>query len=185
MIDPEEISACIGFDWDEANASKVKGRYGVSTEECEEAFGNAPLAVSDDARHSDRERRHYAMGHTDASLQPLSGSASYVLHMPVAPPATEGWTLTAYDAKGALIPNALDRYQLSDASKLAKNADGSVDIYIRATQPANPAQAQNWLPVAAGQGFEVIWRLIAPKPDAIAGILDGSGWQPPALTAVP
>jgi hypothetical protein len=66
VIDAEEIAACMGFDWDEANASKVQRRHGVSTEECEEAFGNAPLVVSDDARHSDRERRHHAMGHTDA-----------------------------------------------------------------------------------------------------------------------
>lgn len=66
MIDPEEIAACIGFNWDEANADKVLRRHGVSTEECEEAFANAPLVVSDDARHSDRERRHCAMGHTDA-----------------------------------------------------------------------------------------------------------------------
>ena len=30
---------------------------------------------------------------------------------------------------------------------------------------------------------EVMWRLLAPKPGQIPGILDGSGWQPPAITA--
>ena len=26
------------------------------------------------------------------------------------------------------------------------------------------------------------WRLFAPDTGAIAGIVDGSGWQPPAIT---
>ena len=34
---------------------------------------------------------------------------------------------------------------------------------------------------ASGQGFEVTWRLFAPQPARIDGILDGSGWQPPAI----
>lgn len=123
----------------------------------------------------------FAMGYTDRSMQPLNGSTAYVLHLPTAPPVNEGWSLTAYTLNGALIPNPIDRYQFSNASPLTQNADGSVDIYVQDTQPATAAQAQNWLPTASGQGFEVIWRLIAPKPDAIAGILNGSGWQPPAL----
>ena len=36
-----------------------------------------------------------------------------------------------------------------------------------------------------GSWQEVIWRLLAPTPAAIPGILDGSGWQPPAITAAP
>ena len=124
----------------------------------------------------------FASSLTDRSMQPLNGSTAYVLHMTAAPPANEGWSVTVYNVKGALIPNAIDRYQFSNASSLTQNADGSVDIYCQPVQPANAALAQNWLPTASGQGFEVIWRLIAPKPDAVAGILNGSGWQPPALT---
>jgi hypothetical protein len=123
----------------------------------------------------------FAMTLTDGSGQPLAGSTSYVLHVPQAPPAAEGWSLTVYDTKGALIPNSLDRYQFSNASALAENADGSIDIYIQATQPTDASHVDNWLPVAAGQGFEVIWRLLAPEPDSIDGILDDSGWQPPVL----
>ena len=126
----------------------------------------------------------FAMALTDGSGQPLAGSNRYVLHLSQAPPAREGWSLTVYDAKGALIPNSLDRYQFSNASALAKNADGSMDIYIQATQPADASQAQNWLPAASGQGFEIIWRLLAPEPGSINGILDGGGWQPSAPKAV-
>jgi hypothetical protein len=124
----------------------------------------------------------FALALTDHSGQPLSGSASYVLHMPVEPPANEGWSLTVYDLQGFLIPNSINRYQLSNKSKLAHNADGSVDIYLQSSQPTDPAQVGNWLPTASGQGFEVIWRLLAPKPASIKGILDGKGWEPPAIT---
>jgi hypothetical protein len=123
----------------------------------------------------------FAMCLTDGNAKALDGSAGYVAHLPAAPPGGEGWTLTAYDTKGALIQNPISRYQFNQASQLTKNPDGSMDIYFQATQPADAAQAQNWLPVAGGQGFEIIWRLMAPEPDMIDGILNGTGWQPPAL----
>ncbi len=106
------------------------------------------------------------------------------MHLPAEPPAREGWTVTVYDTKGALIPNALNRYNLGAASPLTKNADGSIDILMQPTEPTDAAKTKNWLPVASGQGFEVIWRLMAPQPDAIDGILGGTGWQPPAPTPV-
>jgi hypothetical protein len=86
-----------------------------------------------------------------------------------------------YDSSGALIQNPAGRYQLSNTSPLAKNADGSVDIAVQATDPTDAAKVANWLPVASGKGFQVIWRLLAPRPEAIAGILDGAGWQPPVM----
>jgi hypothetical protein len=103
------------------------------------------------------------------------------MHLTAAPPSAEGWTLTVYDSSGALIQNPAGRYQLSNASALAKNADGSVDIAVQATQPTDAAKVRNWLPVASGKGFQVIWRLLAPRSEAIEPILDGTGWQPPAL----
>ncbi len=122
----------------------------------------------------------FATTFTDTTGSALDGSSAYTMHLPPAPPAREGWTVTVYTTKGALIPNALNRYNLAAASTLTKNADGSIDVYVQATQPTDPAKTRNWLPVASGQGFEVIWRLMAPPPDAIDGILDGTGWQPPA-----
>jgi len=124
----------------------------------------------------------FALSLTDRSLQPLSGSTDYVLHM-TTPPVNEGWTLTVYNLQGFLVPNSINRYQFNNSSKLTRNADGSVDIYLQANRPSNPAQAANWLPTPSGAGFEVIWRLLAPKPNQINSILNGSGWQPPAITA--
>ena len=104
------------------------------------------------------------------------------MHLPSLPPVNQGWTVTAYTLQGFLVPNLIKRYQLNGRSKLTRNPDGSVDIYLQSAEPSDPAQVANWLPTPAGQGFEVIWRLLAPKPGRIQGILDGSGWQPPAIT---
>jgi hypothetical protein len=124
----------------------------------------------------------YAMAWSDSTSTALSGSAAYVLHL-AAPPATaEGWSLTVYNLAGGLVQNSLNRYAFTNVSTLSKNADGSVDVYLESTQPSGAARAANWLPTPAGQGFEVTWRLFAPEPSAIPGILDGSGWQPPPVT---
>jgi hypothetical protein len=127
----------------------------------------------------------FAMSWDDRTKTPLNGSTNYVLHMTTPPPVDEGWSLTVYNLTGALIPNPIKRYEFSDTSQLVNNTDGSVDIYLQSTQPSDPAQANNWLPTASGQGFEVIWRLLAPDPAQIPGILNGTGWQPPAITVVP
>jgi len=124
----------------------------------------------------------YAMAWSDSTSTALTGSAAYVLHL-AAPPATaEGWSLTVYTLAGGLVPNSLNRYAFTNVSTLSKNADGSIDFYLQSTQPTETTRATNWLPTPVGQGFEVTWRLFAPEPSAIPGILDGSGWQPPTIT---
>ena len=67
------------------------------------------------------------------------------------------------------------------AGPAAYNADGSLDLYIQSTEPTNAAQAPNWLPAPAG-AFRVIWRFYDPGA-ALSGMLDGTGWEPPAILA--
>jgi hypothetical protein len=123
----------------------------------------------------------YAMSWSDHNKKSLNGSTHYVLHLQSMPPTNEGWSLTVYDLKGAMIPNSINRYAFTDTSQLVSNPDGSVDFYLQADKPSNQALENNWLPIAIGQGFEVIWRFFAPQPDKITSILDGSGWLPPAI----
>lgn len=123
----------------------------------------------------------YAMSWTNHNKKPLNGSTDYILHLKNMPPINEGWSLTVYNLKGGMIPNLINRYALTNLSQLTTNPDGSIDFYLQANQPSDPAQENNWLPTAEGQGFEVMWRLVAPQPDKIDGILDGSGWQPPSI----
>lgn len=58
----------IGYkrDWDDANVEKSWERHGVAFWEAEEVFFNEPRCVRRDPEHSDRERRRFALGHTDA-----------------------------------------------------------------------------------------------------------------------
>lgn len=126
----------------------------------------------------------YAMSWADRSGNPLNGSTNYTLHMMSAPPVDQTWSLTVYGLNGTMIPNPINRYEIDDTSQLAYNADGSADLYLQPASPSDPALANNWLPTAKGQGFEIMWRLDAPKTAAIPGILNGTGWQPPAITAV-
>ena len=59
-----------GFDWDDANVSKIWEKHGVSAAECEEVFFNRPLLSGPDEKHSGREARYYVLGQTD-SVRPL------------------------------------------------------------------------------------------------------------------
>ena len=104
-------------------------------------------------------------GKVKVKSHPLEGSAAYVMHLSSMPPVKEAWSVTVYTLAGTLIPNPEKRYQFNNRSRLTRNPDGSVDIYLQATAPAEaPAQKANWLPVAPGQGFEVIWRLMGTRP---------------------
>jgi len=58
------LDNCVGFDWDESNAQKNWERHRVTPEEAEEVFFNEPLVVRSDVRHSQREKRYYALGQT-------------------------------------------------------------------------------------------------------------------------
>ena len=60
------INECKGFDWDEGNILKNWEKHGVSASECEQIFFNFPLIAYHDEKHSIRETRFYALGHTDA-----------------------------------------------------------------------------------------------------------------------
>ena len=60
----DPLDACTGFEWDESNTHKNWERHRVTPEEAEDVFFNEPLVVRADVRHSQRERRYYALGQT-------------------------------------------------------------------------------------------------------------------------
>lgn len=65
MDDIERLLQSTGFEWDQANIEKNWLKHKVSPIECEQIFFNKPLLVVEDLKHSQRERRYYALGHTD------------------------------------------------------------------------------------------------------------------------
>ena len=59
--------------------------------------------------------------------------------------------MTLYDADVFLFDNPFNRYLINDRTKLHYNDDGSLDLYVQADQPTDPAQAQNWIPSPPGR----------------------------------
>ncbi len=55
----------IGFEWDDGNRTKNWIKHRVSWLECENIFFNDPLFILPDPKHSDKENRYYALGHTN------------------------------------------------------------------------------------------------------------------------
>ena len=64
MLDIENIN---GFDWDEGNIDNNWIKHRVSNLECEELFFNLPLLLADDKKHSQTEKRYYALGQTNTN----------------------------------------------------------------------------------------------------------------------
>jgi len=88
----------------------------------------------------------YWWANGDSAGRTLDGQHGYIMHFPPGglPPNDAFWSLTMGDAKNHYVPNPNNRYHLGDRSGLVSNADGSVDIYIQHTDPAD--RESNWLP---------------------------------------
>ncbi|MBG0739529.1 DUF1214 domain-containing protein [Paeniglutamicibacter antarcticus] len=114
----------------------------------------------------------------DASRQALSGRHEYSLHFPAGelPPSDAFWSLTPTDVAGYMVNNPTHRNSVGDRSNLAKNVDGSIDVYLLPTSPGE--HQQNWLPTPSG-AFKLILRAYLPG----AAILNGSYRLPPVVRA--
>ncbi|GAB0102703.1 DUF1254 domain-containing protein [Nocardia sp. JMUB6875] len=117
----------------------------------------------------------YPNTRVDEKNTQLNADHTYVLHFPAGqvPPVKGFWSLTMYDDRGFFVDNPINRYAVRGET-LAKNPDGSVDIYIQRENPG-PARESNWLP--ASGDFNVMMRTYWPDQ----AIIDGT-WNPPAVT---
>ena len=61
---PELIKYCEGFHWGKGNSEKNWVKHKIKRIECEEIFFNLPLVIGDDEKHSNTEKRFYALGKT-------------------------------------------------------------------------------------------------------------------------
>jgi len=64
MDNIEKLLNCTGFDWDSGNIEKTWLKHKVSPVECEQVFFNKAL-FAEDVKHSQREKRYYALGLTN------------------------------------------------------------------------------------------------------------------------
>jgi hypothetical protein len=112
----------------------------------------------------------YIIGAADPTDTLLNAAHDYMIHFPAGqlPPARYFWSLTMYDQNFYLVPNPIHRYSLgSHTATLKRNPDGSLDIYIQHTAPAE--HQSNWLPAPASGQFEVTLRLYGPQPRSLNG----------------
>jgi hypothetical protein len=94
------------------------------------------------------------------------------------PPVNGFWSLTLYNDKHLFHANPLKQYSLGTKNaQLARNADGSLTVYVGATSPG-AAKEGNWLPAPKGH-FSLYIRAYWGKES----ILDGS-WKPPVIKKV-
>ncbi len=118
----------------------------------------------------------YWWTNSDGAGRTLDGQHDYVMHFPPGglPPNDAFWSLTMGDAKNHFVANPLNRYNVSDRSGLAQNADSSVDIYLQNVAPAG--HESNWLP-APPDNFILWLRVYMPGQS----ILDGKYEVPPVV----
>ncbi|MET0541493.1 MAG: DUF1254 domain-containing protein [Variovorax sp.] len=116
------------------------------------------------------------------AIEKYSGAKKYVMHFKKGelPPVNGFWSLTMYDAAYFFVPNALDRYTLSQRNALKPNADGSVDLYIQNESPGKDKES-NWLPAPKDQ-FILMMRLYWPKTGT-PSLLNGT-WTVPRAKEV-
>jgi hypothetical protein len=114
----------------------------------------------------------------DRSGRALSGRHKYLLTFPAGqlPPNEAFWSLTVTDVVGYMVNNPINRSSFDDRSSLAKNGDGSIDIYIQHEAPIG--HEQNWLPTPSGK-FKLMLRAYLPG----AAILNGDYRVPQVVEA--
>ncbi|WP_223256036.1 DUF1254 domain-containing protein [Flavobacterium laiguense] len=106
--------------------------------------------------------QRYMVTYTDKGGDLLDGGKNYVLHVPSNPPATQFWSVTAYDeTTRSFVVSATKKTDLSSRRKsVVTNADGSVDVYFGPTEPKG--HENNWVQTVAGKGWFPYFRFYGP-----------------------
>lgn len=93
------------------------------------------------------------------------------------PPTNGVWSITAYDRSGQPVDNPINRHVIDSRSKLQFAADGSLSLYLSASNPhgEHSPTISNWLPIPED---EFVLQLRVYSPTAAIG---PGGWSMPAL----
>ena len=86
----------------------------------------------------------YPTGQKDAEGREFDAASNkYVMHFAKGqmPPVNAFWSLTMYDDKYFFVPNAINRYTVSQRNQFVTNPDGSVDLYLQAESPGKGKEA--------------------------------------------
>src|SRR5262245_10577414 len=106
----------------------------------------------------------YLISIRDKDGNPYDGGKTYPLGVPTNVPIEQYWSVTAYDRQThALIRNVPRPSRSSQIPDMQKNPDASVDVYFGPAAPAG--KDSNWVPTDPNRGFELMFRLYAPKKE--------------------
>jgi hypothetical protein len=101
----------------------------------------------------------------------LDGGKMYKLNVPPNVPVRNFWSVVAYDLETAAWIREMPKVGIdSNRKDLAKNRDGSVDVYFGPKAPKG--KEANWIPTARDRRFFLLFRFYGPKP----AVFDGS-WE--------
>ena len=184
-----KVEAAVGKAGAVVNGWNVSGLPGDSAHYNGDWLGRAAAAQAGIYGNSPEEAT-YPFTRKDSTGKALNGNRNkYTLTFAAGelPPVDAFWSVTMYDGKTQLlIENPIDRYLINTPmlSKMKKNADGSVTLYIQNKSPG-PEHESNWLPAPAGPIY-LVMRLYWPKTSAPSILPAGKGtWQPPGVALAP
>jgi hypothetical protein len=119
------------------------------------AFSSAPAMVM---RTLDAGSK-YPFTARDSEGAFLDGSNKYRLRLPPHPPAALFWAVTAYNVTDGTMTEAAQLLpSINGFNDVAKNDDGSIDLYFGPEKPAG-APASNWIQTVKGRNFLAALRL--------------------------
>jgi hypothetical protein len=104
----------------------------------------------------DKKETIYYIANTDSAGEPLSGSCTYVLKGNDL--AARWWSVTAYGPDSYLIANEANVFSFAK-STVKHQADGGYIVRVSADR-----QEGDWLPVKAGEPFDLTARFYNPDP---------------------
>jgi hypothetical protein len=106
----------------------------------------------------------YLISIRDKDGNPYDGAKTYRLTVPPNVPIEQYWSVTAYDRQThALIRNMPRASRSSQIPEMQKNSDGSIHVYFG--PKASTDKESNWVPTDPKRGFELMFRLYAPKKE--------------------
>lgn len=137
------------------------------------AYSSAPAMVMRTLNAGSK----YPLFVVDSKGDYLSGSNTYKMHLPAGMPAKFFWAVTAYNVTDGTMPKTSQQFPSinSLAENIAKNDDGSVDIYFGPSKPSGVPDT-NWIQTIKGRDFMTVVRLYGTE----VGFFDQT-WKPSEL----
>lgn len=103
----------------------------------------------------------YLGAYSDKAGQWLDGGKTYRLQVPANAPAKNFWSITLYDTQTrSYVENPAKAPDRSSRMPLAKNADGSIDLYFGPKAPTG--KESNWVQTVPGRHWFAYFRLYGP-----------------------